>query len=146
MEVVAGVVLGKEVVDVLRVTQRLVEVDAAVDEVCGPDELVVGVAHLLAEGGVGAPAAHRQQGTDVDPIAVAPGLGDVLLQAVDQLLDRGQIAHGPEGVVPRAHGVDDVVDALLDDDGVGTVGGDLVVEPMLAAETIALIGQAGVLP
>ena len=89
--------------------------------------------------------ASSMPGSDLGPRMLVGKL-IAFLQAVDQLLDRGQIAHGPEGVVPRAHGMDDVVDALLDDDRVGTVGGDLVVEPMLAGETVALIGQAGVFP
>ena len=42
--------------------------------------------------------------------------------------------------------MDDVIDALLDDDGVGTVGGDLVVEPVFAGQAVGFIGQAGVFP
>ena len=146
MQVVAGVVFWQEVVGVLGVPEGKVKIDAAVDQVGGADEIVVGVAHLLAEGGIGAPTAHGEQGADVDLVAIAPGLGDVFLQAVDQLLDRGQVLHGPEGVVSCAHGMDDVVDALLDDDRIGSVGGDLVVEAMLTGEAVALVGQAGVFP
>ena len=146
VQVIAGVVFGQEPVGSLRVPEGFVEVDAAVDQVGGADEFVVRMAHLLAEGGVGTPAAHGQQGTHVHPVAVAAGLGDVFLQAVDQLLDCGQILHGPEGIVPGTHGMDDVVDALLDDDSVGPVCGDLVVEPMLAGKAVALVGQAGVFP
>ena len=48
---IAGVVLGQEVVGACGIPEGGVEVDAAVDEVGGADEVVVGVAHLLTEGG-----------------------------------------------------------------------------------------------
>lgn len=44
---IAGVVFGQEEVGIFRVTERFVEVDAAVDKVSGAKKFVVGVAHLL---------------------------------------------------------------------------------------------------
>ena len=145
MQVVAGVVFGQEVVGIVGIPEGGVKVDAAVDEIGGADEVIVGVAHLLTEGCVGAPAAHGQQGADVDLVAVAAGLGDVALQTLDELLHGGQVAHGAEDVLLSANGVDDVVDALLDDDGLAAGGGHLVVEAVLAGQAVAFVGQAVVL-
>ena len=104
------------------------------------------MAHLLTEGGVGAPAAHGEQCAYIDLHAEGAGLGNVGFQSVDELFHRGQIAHRAEDVDLSADRVNDIIDTLLDDDGVGTVGGDLVVEPVTAHKTVGLIGQAGVFP
>ena len=146
LQVIAGVIRREATVGGHRIPQRLVEINAAVDQVRGADECVVGVAHLLAEGGIGAPAAHGQQGAHIGLITIAPGLGDVLLQAVDQLLHRGQIAHGTELIHLLADGMDDIVDALLDDHRVGTVGRHFMVEAVGAHKAVGFIGQATVLP
>ncbi len=146
MEMVAGVVFRQEPVRFAGVLQGLVEVDAAVDQVGGADEIVIGVADFLAEGSVGAPAAHGKQGADIDLVAKFPGLGDVEFQTVDEILRGGHIAHGTEDIALCAHGMDDVVDALLDDDGVGTVGGDFVGESVGAHEAVGFVLQAAVLP
>ena len=79
VQVVAGVVCGQEVVGIIGIPEGPVKVDAAVDEIGGADKVIVGVAHLLSEGRVGAPAAHGEQGANVDLIAVAAGLGDIAL-------------------------------------------------------------------
>ena len=140
MQMVAGVVGGKEPVRFFRVPEGFVKVNASVDEVCGADEIVVSVAHFLAEGGISTPAAHREQSTYINFVAKAAGFGDVRFQTVDQLLHRGEVAHGPEHIDGFTHRVDDVVDALLDDDSVGTIGGNLVVEAIFAGQAVGFVG------
>ena len=146
VQMVAGVIFRQEVVRFVGIPKGGIKVDEAVNQIGGADKFVVGMAHFLAEGGVGAPAAHGEQGAYIDLVAEASCLGDVALQTLDQLLHGGQVAHGAEDVDSFANRVDDVVDALLDDDGVGTGGGDFMMEPVVTGKTVGFVGQAVVFP
>ena len=68
------------------------------------------------------------------------------LQSLNQLLHRRQIAHGPEHIYILTNRVNDVVDTLLDDDHIGTVGRHFMGEPVLSGKTVGFILQAVILP
>ena len=146
MEVVAGIIFRKEPVGVVGIPERFVKVDAAVDEIGGADEIIAGMPHFLPERSIGPPAAHGKQGAHIDPVTEGTGLGDVILQSLDQLLHGGQVTHGPENIHSGAYRVDDVVDALLDDHRVGAIGGHLMGKPVGTGKTVGFVGQAVVFP
>ena len=74
MQMVAGVIFREEEVRLDWVPEGHIKVNAAVNEVCCADKVIIGVAQFLAEGGIGAPAAHGQQGAHIDLVAVALAL------------------------------------------------------------------------
>ena len=94
-----------------------IEVDATVEKGRRAQPLVELLAHLFAVFVVGAPTEDGQQGAAPHFQSECLGGFDVdVLHALLHFLDGGQVAPGTEGIDVGAYGMDDVVDAVLDDD------------------------------
>ena len=146
MQVVAAVKAFGEALRVKLVPDGFVKIDAPCAVGVAAHPFVQLAAHFLPEGGIGSPAIDGKQRSEIDRKPHFFRLCYVPAQPLDELRNRGQIAHGPEYVHIRAHGMDDVVDALLDDQGIGSGGGDFMVEAVCALETIGVVGDAAVFP
>ena len=73
------------------------------------------------------------------------GLLDIPFQTVDQFGGSRQITHGTERIDVGSDRMDDVIDALLDDDGIRTGGWNFVGKTVGSLKTVGVVGDTVVL-
>ena len=138
MQVVAAVVFGKDLLMIRGIPHGGLEINEAVGEGLGADPLVDGQAGLLAHAIVIHAAGAGKNGGEIDLDAVAVRHLDILLVALLDHLGRvGQLAHGAE-LVGHA-GVDEVIDAVKQEDTVNTRLDDLTLEALDAGRAPMLL-------
>ena len=73
------------------------------------------------------------------------GLCNIGFEAFDQFLHRRQVAHGAEYILFLAYRVNDVINALLNNDRIRTVGRHFMGESVAAGQTIGFVSQTVIL-
>lgn len=123
-----------------------IKIDATIEDGRCAQPLVKLLSHSVAFVVIGTPAVDGQQRTA--PHLKPHGLGGTyvdILYAALHLFNGGQVAPGTEGVNILANGVDDIIDAVLDDDIGSTGHTHLNGESGGTLQTVSLIGNAIVL-